>query len=85
MTWKTRYTGLTKQMKTRIERSVQLLASQTHEYIRSLAQQQLKSRKEMYLKALYDPTPVQEGIWMITLDKAGLWIEDGKRSWEYDR
>ena len=66
-------------MQKKVEKAVELLASQTHEWIRSKAQTELKSRKEIYLNALLPPEPIQSGIWAITLEKSGLWIEDGKR------
>ena len=68
----------TAQMQTKTERSVKILASMTHERIRSKAQTELKSTREIYLNALEDPKQVDPSIWMIVLKKEGLWIEDGK-------
>lgn len=64
----------TANMKNKVEKAAELLAAQTHEWIRQKAQTELKSRKDPYLEALLDPEEIHDGVWAITLQKSGLWI-----------
>ena len=53
------------------------LAAQTHLHIKEDIQRDLHSRRDMYDEALNAAHEVSEGVWVITLDKKAVWIEEG--------
>ena len=53
------------------------LAAQTHLHIKEEVQRGLHARRDMYDEALGSPEQVADGVFVITLDKRAVWIEEG--------
>lgn len=66
-----------------IQKGVQALAIDAHSHIKEKAQTNLKSFREQYLENLSPPEQINDFLWVITLNQAAEWIEEG-RSEAYD-
>lgn len=60
-----------------VQRKAGDLASQVHLHILESAQQKLNTRREIYVNALSNVQEVGPGVWVITLAKEGVWVEEG--------
>lgn len=60
-----------------MNQAAQRLAGQAHLHIIEEVQTRLHTRREPYIKALVKPTEVKPGLWVITLNAAATWIEEG--------
>jgi hypothetical protein len=66
-----------KEFQVEVQRKVGDLASQTHLHIKEQVQQKLNARRQMYDDALSRVEEVSPGVFVITLDRKAVWIEEG--------
>lgn len=62
-----------------LEEGVRQLSVMTHAKVVELAQEKLKSTRKTYTDNL-DYEEVSPGVWVVSLDKPALWIEEGRKS-----
>jgi hypothetical protein len=62
-----------------IEEGVKQLSSMTHAKVTELAQEKLSSTRKIYTDNL-EYREVIPGLWVVSLDKPAMWIEEGRKS-----
>ena len=62
-----------------VTESVKQLSVMTHAKVAELAQEKLTQTRKTYADAL-DYQEVAPGIWVVSLDEKGMWIEEGRKS-----
>ena len=64
------------QLQDSLSKSANMLAAQAHMHIVESVQDKLRSRRELFLKNLTPPQPVNDG-YVIILKHPAVWIDDG--------
>jgi hypothetical protein len=62
-----------------LKKSAGNLAVMTHAKVSEMAQEELHSSREQFLKSL-SFEEIAEGIWVVAVDESGLWIEEGMKN-----
>lgn len=69
--------SFTTEMKNEMKKAVGNLATLTRTRIAEAAQEELDTSRHIYMEALSDPEEEAPGVWVISLDQKGMWIEEG--------
>lgn len=64
------------EIKEDLQKGIETLATETYAEVQRMANQELKTLKEPFMNSL-DFQEVSPGVWVISVDQSGLWIEEG--------